>query len=196
LIDIILKFPSRFQHYHKEFTQEDSIEIENLLKDHIEANFFQTRSSVKIDDQYFNENYVKQTTERPFFDYSLCSLDTLFKILQKLEVQNLACKDIDTFLFEDAGIISEKRKNLYLEKNNRHFSTSSKNIVDYFIQSHLQNITKELYNNESTLNNYEIENKICLSLFLIKKIIKDFSFCFDKKPELEKIFIDVKKYKE
>jgi hypothetical protein len=191
-----LKFPARFQHNHKEFTQEDSIEIESLLKDHIENNFFQTKSSVKIDDQYFNENYIRQTTDKPFFDYSISSLDTLFKILKRIEVQNLACKDIDMFLFEDAGIISEKRKNLYLEKNNRHFSTSSKNIIDYFIQSHLNNITKELYNNESTFNNYEIENKICLSLFLIKKIIKDFSFCYDKKPELEKVFLELKKYKE
>jgi hypothetical protein len=191
-----LKFPYRFQHYHKEFTQEDSVEIESLLKDHIEINFFQTRSSIKIDDQYFNENFIKQTTERSFFDYSICSLYTMFKVLKKIEVQNLACKDVDNFLFEDAGVISEKRKNLYFEKNNRHFNTNPKNIVDYFVQSHLQNITKELYNNESTLNNYEIENKICLSLFIIKKIIKDFSFSYDKKPELEKIFIDLKKYKE
>ena len=158
-------------------------------------NFFQTRSSIKIDDQYFNDNYVKQTTERPFFEYSLSSLDTMFKILKKIEVQNLACKEVEFFL-ENAGIISEKRKNLYKEKNNKQINASSKNIIDYFIQSHLQNITKELYNNESTLNNYEIENKICLSLFLIKKILKDFTFSYDKKPELEKIFLEVKKYKE
>jgi hypothetical protein len=110
--------------------------------------------------------------------------------MKKLELQ--ACKDSEAFLLEDVGIISEKRRNLFLKQS----TSLSKNIIDYFIQSHLQNITKELYNNESTLNNYEIENKICLSLFLIKKVIKDYSFCFDKKPELEKIIVDLKKYKE
>jgi hypothetical protein len=83
----------------------------------------------------------------------------------------------------------------YLEKMNKDIKFTPKNIVDYFIQSHVARITQELYNPE-IVNNYEIENHVCHSIFLLKKIIKDYSFYFEKKPELERIFLSVKKFKE
>jgi hypothetical protein len=197
-MDQILKFPGKFQGNDKIITEEESFEIEFFLKDHIELNLFQTRSSMKIDDHYFNENLVKHTTEKHNYEYSILCLRNLFKIMKRLELQNISCKHLDSgdeskFL----GIVSEKRKKMFMNKHNKGFNSPPyRNIVDYFIQSHLQNITRELYNNESNLNNYEIENKICLSLFMLKKLIKDYSFYFEKKPELERIFLELKKFKD
>ena len=172
---------------------EDSLMIEELLSNHIEKNLFESNPKNKLDEEYFNENYVKILSEKQNFEYSITSIYTLFKIMDKLESMNLKNKlmeDIDTY-----GIISEKIKKK-LDKNTANDNKQAKNIIDYFIKSHLQNITKELYNDSSTFNNYEIENKICLSLFLIKKIIKDYSFYFEKKPEIERLYIELKKYKE
>jgi hypothetical protein len=164
-----------------------------MLSNHIEKNLFESNPKSKIDEDYFNENYVKLSSEKQNFEYSITCIFTLFKIMDKLESLNLKIKlleQIDSF-----GIISEKIKKK-LEKKNTDDNKQAKNIIDYFIKSHLQNITKELYNESSTFNNYEIENKICLSLFLIRKIIKDYSFYFDKKPELERIYLELKKFKE
>jgi hypothetical protein len=58
-----------------------------------------------------------------------------------------------------------------------------------------QKTMKDLDDNNNQVNNFEIENKICLSLFIIKKIIKDYSFYFNK-AELESIFMQFKKFKE
>lgn len=184
VLDFIIKFPAKFSHNQKEikeFTQEDAFDIENYLKDHIEINFFQLKDSKKIDDQYFNENYVKQSTEKPFFDYSVCAFTTMLKFLKKLEIQSLISKDTDLLMNQDEGIISEKKLNCYLEKMNKQISFHPKNLIDYFIQSHIQRISQELYNTEMLVaNNYEIENNLCFSLFMVKKIIKDFSFYFEK----------------
>lgn len=196
ILKFIYEFPQKFQQNHKEFTQEEALVIEDLLKEHIETNLFQLRNTKKLDDQYFNENYVKQTQEKFFLDYSIYSIHTMFKILKKLENQSLMCKDPELLLNEDTGIISEKKLNCFLERINKPFLHNTRNLVDNFIQSHIVEITQELYDNESAINNYEIENKLSLSLFLLKKIIKDYSFYFDKKPELERIFTSVKKFKE
>jgi hypothetical protein len=201
LMQEILKFPKKLQENHKDFkdfSQEDALDkVEGFLKDHIELNFFQLRDPLKkIDNQYFNENYVKQATDKLNFDFSICSLKTMFKILERFEEQSLICKDPELLITSEEGMISEKKLYNYLDKSNKEIKFTPKNLVDYFIQSHLARISQYLYEVESTVNNYEIENNICLSLFLNKKIVKDYSFYFDKKPDLEKIFMATKKFKE
>jgi hypothetical protein len=201
LMNEILNFPKRLQISNKEFkefSQENAEDkIETLLKDHIEFNFFGLRDSAKkIDNHYFNENYVKQASDKLNFEYSVCSLKTMFKILERFEVQSLICKDHELLITSEEGMISEKKLFNYLDKMNKQIKFTPKNLADYFIQSHLTRITQEVYDADSVVNNYEIENKICFSLFILKKIIKDYSFYFDKKPELERIFLSVKKYKE
>jgi hypothetical protein len=118
----------------------------------------------------------------------------MFKILKLLEIQNISFNDPDQF--KGDGIISEKMANFISKNlNNKNNSSTPSNIVEYFINSHLLNVTKDLYDSNTQINNYEIENKICLSLFIIKKIIKDYSFYFNK-MELENLFMQLKKFKE
>jgi hypothetical protein len=201
LMKDVLNFPKKLkigQNNFKEFSQEDAEDkIENMLKDHIEVNFFGANdSSKKIDNHYFNENYIKQATDRLNFEYSVSALRTAFKLLERFEIQNLICKDPELLVTTEEGMISEKKLFNYLDKTNKEIKYSPKNLALYLIESHLTRITQEVYDAESVVNNYEIENQICFSLFLIRKIIKDYSFYFDKKPELERIFLEVKKFKE
>lgn len=194
VIEQIVSYPKLFQNNHyQEFTLDNAIKIESLLKEHIEANLFGLHNTKKWDDNYFNEAYIKKETERPFFEYSVSVLSTLFGIMKKLEIQNLSCNDGE-LLNTDNGMISEKKYSAYL-KAYKKVNYQYQNLVEYFIQSHVSLITQELYNQESVVNNYEIENKLCLSLFLIKKIVKDYSFYFSRQ-ELENILTALKKYKE
>lgn len=181
---------------YKDFTLEDDMrKIEGWLAQHIESNFFPQRQHKKIDDQYFNENFVKQSSDQSNFNYSCSSLFTTFKILKVLEKQSLSCKDPEYLLAHEDGFISEKKLYNYLERTGKN-KTPSNNLIDYIIQ----NIEKKCYHlygmSQEKLNNYEIENHLCFNLFLIYKIVKDYSFYVDKKPELEKIILNVKKYKK
>ena len=108
----------------------------------------------------------------------------MFKILKTLELQCLYTIDDENQNKNTHSLIPEKK-----------YKKDPQNLVDYFISSQLQNICKDLYDPNSQINNYEIENKLCLSLFIIKKIIKDYSFYFSKN-ELENIYIGIKKFKK
>lgn len=190
-----MNFSKNFNSNYIEFTPEHYLKIEILIKEHFENNFFnQKHSKNKIDDTYFNDAYVKTISETYNYDYNVCCMSTMFKILKLLEIQNISFNDPDQF--KGDGVISEKMANFISKNtNNKNNSSTPSNIVEYFINSHLLNITKDLYDSNTQINNYEIENKICLSLFIIKKIIKDYSFYFNK-MELENLFMQLKKFKE
>ena len=85
----VLRFPKTMQQTNKNYGLEDAEhQVEKLLKDHIESNFFQTDPVKKIDDSYFNENFVKQVIDKINYNYSVCSLKTMFRILEKFEKQS------------------------------------------------------------------------------------------------------------
>jgi len=109
----------------------------------------------------------------------------MFQILEQLENQCLNTVEVER---EN----SVKLKGLIPEKK---FKKDPQNLIDYFISSHIQNICKELYDPNVQINNYEVENKMCFSLFLIKKIVKDYSFYFNK-VELESLYLSLKKFKK
>ena len=109
----------------------------------------------------------------------------MFNILEQLELQCLATVEIDR---ENSvrlkGFIPEKK-----------FKKDHQNLIDYFISGHIQNLCKELYDPNVQINNFEVENKMCFSLFLIKKIVKDYTFYFNK-VELETLYLSLKKFKK
>ena len=158
-----------------------------MIIEHFKKNFFDNSkdNKNKIDHCFFNDTYAKTISEIYSYDYSICSLSIMFKILKMLEIQNLNLNDQDEVKCH--GFISEK--------NLKNKDTKPMNIIEVFINGNLQAIMTDLYDNKNQANNYELENKICLSLFIIKKIIKDYSFYFDK-YELEKILKKLKKFKE
>jgi len=113
------------------------------------------------------------------------SLTTMFNILEELENKCLATLENEREYVVKPKIINPEKK----------YNKGPQNLIDYFISSHIQTISKELYDPNAQINNNEVESKLCFSLFLMKKIIKDYSFYFNK-IELETIYLALKKFKK
>lgn len=201
---------------------ECDLKIEKMLCDHIDNTFFNNtyhynikKDKINNDNELtINEYFTKFQLDKNDcnYNYSFSSLDIVFCVIKKLEKINLILndKENENHLSDDySGLISEKKKYL-INKYNKTYNNNSnnlsnmfdlnnkpKNIVEYFItEGHLANLLKELYNEENpSYYTFEIENKICLSLFIIKKIIVDFSFYFNK-YELECLLVSLKKFKD
>lgn len=185
-------------HYqNNDFGIENVVKIEKLLQEHIDANFFVMKTEGrKIDTDFFNEQYVKSVTEKHEYNYSITSLFTVLEIMKKLETHNVQINDNETFI-ED-GFMTEKKLQVYERQLKKTTVSYSKvvNVIENFIYNgHLKKILNQMYSLEPIYNNYELEQKLCLSLFIIKKIIKDYSFYFSK-MELENLFIELKKFKD
>jgi len=195
IIELILNFPK--QHTQNlDYGIENVVKIEKLLQEHIDSNFFYLKNSKKVDTEVFNEQYVKSFSERHDFNYSITSIFTLFEIMKKLETHNVQVNDNETFT-ED-GLMTEKKLQIFerqVKKQNISYSKLG-NLAEYLInEGNIKKLLNLMYSAESSHNNFEIEQKLCLSVFLLKKIIKDYSFYFSKQ-ELENIFIQVKKFKD
>lgn len=196
IVTSILTFPKQHQQ-NNDYGLENCVKIEKLLQEHIDVNFFSLRTEgKKIDNDFFNEQYVKCVNERTDHNYSVTSFFTLLGIMKKLEQHNVQVNDNE--IFQEDGLMTEKKLQIFerqLKKTTFSFNKIV-NVVEYFIQNgHVKKLLNQLYSPESIYNNYEIEQKLCLSLFLIKKLIQDYSFYFSKQ-ELENILIEVKKFKD
>ena len=200
--DSILNFNKHHQQ-NPDYGIESCIKIEKLIQEHIDMNFFNIKHTKKYDNDIFNENYVISVTEKHDFNYSINSLFTLLGIMKTLEVHNLICYDSDaqqisSNINSEYAMITEKRLQNYertVKKNNLSYNKLA-NIVELFIQEgHVKKLLNQLYSTDANINNYEIESKLCLSVFIIKKLIQDYSFYFSKQ-ELENIFLQVKKFKD
>lgn len=195
LIEAITGFP-KLHTSNPDITIENAVKIEKLMQEHIDNNLFNLKPSKRQDDlNYHNEQFIRCLVDRYDLSYSVNCIQTLFSVLKKLEKINISINDND--MLQEEALISEKRV-LNLEKNTKKNSgfTKASNIVDYFInEGHIKKLLNQLYSTEPQYNNYEIENKLCLSLFLIRKIIQDYSFYFSKQ-ELESIFLSMKKFKD
>lgn len=182
--------------------------LEKLISKHFENNFFLSSDTKRLDDYILHENYIKNYNDesRLHVNYSVCSIFTLFNFLE--EFQELKLKkiynninsnhfnQIHDFDKENNGILTNINNNS--NDSNRNFihnlyKGKKYDIVISFINSHLNNMIDEI--NNSSVINPEAEQKVCFSLFFIKKIIKDFTFYFNSE-ELELIFIKLKHLKE
>ena len=68
-----------------------------MIIEHFKKNFFDNSkdNKNKIDHCFFNDTYAKTISEIYSYDYSICSLSIMFKILKMLEIQNLNLNDQD-----------------------------------------------------------------------------------------------------
>jgi hypothetical protein len=204
LLKALLAYPSKFDINSKRtalYNQgRDEDRLEELLAHHVKDNFFPMadQDKKKYDNNYFNENYVKSITDKLNYKYSVNCIKVLFDAIRTFELQTLQCKDLEHIKdMEEGHILAEKNLIKFLDKSDKEIISCPKNFVDYFIECCVNKITHELYKSDSKFNNYEIENSICFCLFIIQKLIQDYSFYFERRPnELEKIFLALKKYKE
>ena len=196
LITEIWPFLNRLQKDAREYKnlnhEDQTKKIEYLLSSHFENNFYLQKIVRKLDDQYFNDRYIRQFTEQTNFNYSISSLGTLNKFLQVFEKQSLYCRHDDKVMSYEDGFLSEKKYYYYLDNVNKD-KVSPGNFVEYIIKD-IERKCEDIANDK--VNNYQVENYISLCLFVICRIVKNFSFYFDKKPELENIFLKIKKFRK
>ena len=158
------------------------ITIDELLVTHLKTNLFPS----DYDKMNFDYKYIdiyKQTSKVGSLNYSSLCLYSVMQLMKQLESQiNNESNDItlDNFTSEKMRPQSEKK---------------SKNVLDYFIEKILLEANREVYEENSVMNNYTVQNKLCLALFLINVFVVKFAFLFDKK-ELSKIMTETKRFKE
>ena len=157
------------------------LKIEFLLAWHFENNFF-PKSILEHLDSYNDNIYLNKGLTN--YIYSVNSLDTIEKFMEVFEKQTLCTRiDGDIELINDL-FCSEKIYYFYCDKTNRQKLICG-NYIKYLIQQ-LNTKIDRFKNNK--VNSYEIENYIMMNLYLINKIIQNYSFYLYKEPELTEVF--------
>ncbi len=165
--------------------------IEKLISKHFENNFFLSSDTKRLDDYILHENYIKVFNDESRFiiNYSIHSLFTLYKLLDKFQDYNIReIFDNDknlNFRNEDSSIGNQIINNIFAGKK--------EDIIIAFVNNHINIVIEDI--NNSTVINIEAEQKLCYSLFVIRKIIKDFPFYFNSK-DFENIFNKLKHLKQ
>ncbi len=166
------------------------IKIEYLLSQHFENNFFyEYQVEQQINNNFFNVMYLQK--EITNFNYSIESLNSIFKFLKIFEKQSLSTKIENEFPLINNYFCSEKIYYFYCDKLGREKRPSG-NIIHYLLS---QLFSKFDLINNAKVNNPQLENYLLLNLFMIDKIISDYSFYLTKKPELTDIFDRIKQLK-
>ena len=165
------------------------IKIEYLLSQHFENNFYGYQIEHHMNNNFFNSMYLQK--EITNFNYSIESLNSIFKFLNIFEKQSLSTKIENEFPLINNYFCSEKIYYFYCDKLGREKRPSG-NIIHYLLS---QLFSKFDLINNAKVNNPQLENYLLLNLFIIDKIITDYSFYLTKKPELTYIFDKIKELK-
>ena len=165
------------------------IKIEYLLSQHFENNFYEYQIEQQMNNNFFNSMYLQK--EITNFNYSIESLNSIFKFLNIFEKQSLSTKIENEFPLINNYFCSEKIYYFYCDTLGREKRPSG-NIIHYLLSQLFSKF--DLINNPK-VNNPQLENYILLNLFIIDKIISDYSFYLTKKPELTDIFDKIKELK-
>lgn len=196
--------------YHNNSTiNENNIheKIENLIAKHYENNFFGSSDTKRIDDYILHENYIKTyNDEKRFaFNYSFFSLLALLKHIEFFEdfiIKEYYDKENSLTTFNntdknndaaDYNCSNSKIMTFKFQEPIKIFKGKKNDIVLTLINNHINSIIDVI--NLSSIVNTEVEQKLCFSLFIIKKIVKDYSFYFTGK-DLNFIFNKMKHLKE
>ena len=146
------------------------LKIEFLLAWHFENNFY-PKSIFEHFEMMCNDNiYLHKGITN--YIYSINSLDTIEKFLKIFEKQNL-CTRIENGLESIRDLFcSEKIYYFYCDQSAKKKLVCG-NFVKYLIQQ-LNTKIDRFKNNK--VNSYEIENYIMMNLYMINKVITNYSF--------------------
>jgi len=165
------------------------LKIEFLLAWHFESNFYPRTSIFEIIEFVNDNNYLTNGITNYF--YSVESIYTIEKFIKIFEKQSLCTRIKDGIDLINNIFCSEKVYYFFCDKNNKRLSNCG-NLVKYLLK---QLITKINKNKNQKINSIEIENYIMINLFLIDKIIQNYSFYFYKEPEFAEIFESLEIFK-
>ena len=168
------------------------LKFEFLLAWHFENNFFEKQIDQKMNSNFFDNMFLQKG--RTNYNYSIESLNTIFQFLKIFEKQSLTTKiknenDNEYDIASNHNLFfSEKIYYFYCDKFGREKNVSQVGNIPYYILINL--IKKFDILKNSKVNNVQIDNYILVNIFVINKIIKDYSFYLHK-LDLEKIFYSV-----
>ena len=163
------------------------LKLEFLLAWHFENNFFDSKTEPKVPQQ----NNTLQQTKTNFF-YSIESINTLYKFLKVFEKQGLSTRINDFFYYNYDLFCIEKVFYFYCDQSNINKKQSG-NLIEYLL--HQLNTKINIQKQSKKVLDVQIENYILINLFIIHKIISEYSFYLSKSPELESIFTSLKTLK-
>jgi transcriptional regulator NrdR family protein len=165
------------------------LKLEFLLAWHFESNFYPRVSILEIIESLNDNLYLSNGITN--FIYSIESINTIEHFLEAFERQSL-CTRIDG----DLDLINnlfccEKVYYFYCDKMNKK-KIMNGNMIKYLLQQLNTKISK---NKNSKINSLDIENYIMINLYLIDKILQNYTFYLYKDPELVEIFDSLEKFK-
>ena len=165
------------------------LKIEFLLAWHFENNFYPKSIFENFESMYNDNIYLQKGLTN--YIYSINSIDTIEKFIRIFEKQNLLTRVEGGLELVSDLYCSEKIYYFYCDKSGKNKLVCG-NFLKYLIQQ-LNTKVDRFKNNK--VNSFEIENYIMMNLYMINKIITNYSFYLYKEPELVEIFNLIEKYK-
>ena len=168
------------------------LKLEFLLAWHFENNFFTTKTESKPSSSQQQQNTPPQPKTN--FFYSIESLNTLYKFLKVFEKQGLSTRINDFYYYNYDLFCIEKVFYFYCDQSNINKKQSG-NLIEYLLHQLNKKINIIQKQSSQKVLDVQIENYILINLFIIHKIISEYSFYLSKSPELESIFTSLKSLK-
>ena len=164
------------------------LKLEFLLAWHFENNFYPRSSIFEIIESLNDNIYLYKGISN--YIYSIESINTIEHFLKVFEKQSLCTKIEGDLNLVNNLFISEKVYYFYCDKVNKNKLICG-NIIKYLLQQLNIKISKIKHKTLSM----EIENYAMINLYLINKIIQNYTFYLYKDPELIEIFEWLKVFK-
>ena len=164
------------------------LKLEFLLAWHFENNFYPRSSIFEIIESVNDNIYLYKGISN--YIYSIESINTIEHFLKVFEKQSLCTRIEGDLNLVTNLFISEKVYYFYCDKVNKNKLICG-NIIKYLLQQLNIKISKIKHKTLSM----EIENYAMINLYLINKIIQNYTFYLYKDPELIEIFEWLKVFK-
>ena len=157
------------------------LKLEFLLAWHFENNFYPRSSIFEIIESLNDNIYLYKGISN--YIYSVESINTIEHFLKVFEKQTLCTRIEGDLNLVTNLFISEKVYYFYCDKVNK-----SKLLCGNIIKYLLQQLNIKISKTKHKVLTMEIENYIMMNLYLINKIIQNYTFYLYKDPELIEIF--------
>ena len=165
------------------------LKIEFLLSWHFENNFYPRTFIFEIIESLNDNKYLSNGITN--YIYSVESINTIEKFLKIFEKQTLCTRIEGDLNLINNLFCTEKVYYFYCDKMGKEKMPCG-NMIKYLLQQLDTKITKHKNNK---VNSKDIENYIMMNLYLIDKIIQNYSFYLYKDPELIEIFNSLEIFK-
>ena len=165
------------------------LKLEFLLAWHFESNFYPRTSIFTIIESLNDNIYLSNGITN--YIYSVECINTIEHFLKVFEKQTICTRIEGDLELVNNLFCSEKVYYFYCDKMNKK-KIMSGNLIKYLLQ---QLDTKINKNKNSKINSLDIENYMMMNLYLVDKIIHNYTFYLYKDPELVELFNSLEKYK-